>query len=217
MNARTSCSRSDIREQILTAAFDRFVRFGYHKTTMAEIAGDCGMSAANIYRYFDNKLDIGAQLASQCLAQRVTLQSEIVARKQTAASERLRELVFATLRYTYDQWLEAPLANELVTVICGNCMDVVETHKQDERHTIVELLNDGNASGEFRVADPQDTAAALQTAMILFSMPLLMPAYPWEVFEEKAAALVRLLLTGLLNPQNKARSKLNPPGKEAKA
>ncbi|MCF6211066.1 MAG: TetR/AcrR family transcriptional regulator [Gammaproteobacteria bacterium] len=204
MNARTSCTKSDIHEQILAAAFDRFVRFGYNKTTMAEIAGDCGMSAANIYRYFDNKLDIGAQLASQCLAQRITLQSEIVARKQIAASERLHELVFATLRYTYDQWLEAPLANELVTVICGNCMDVVETHKQEERDMIHELLNAGNTSGEFRVADPQDTAAALQTAMTLFSTPLLMPAYSREIFEEKAAALVRLLLNGLLNPQRQS-------------
>jgi len=201
MNARTSCTKSDIREQILAAAFDRFVHFGYNKTTMAEIAGDCGMSAANIYRYFDNKLDIGAQLASRCLAQRVTLQSEIVAYKQTTASERLRELVFATLRFTHDQWLEAPLVNELVTAVCGNCMEVVETHKREERHTIVELLEDGNASGEFLVADPQDTAAALQTAMILFTMPLLMPAYSREVFEEKAEALVRLLLNGLLNPQ----------------
>ncbi len=203
MNADASSSKPDVCEQILAAAFDRFVRFGYNKTTMAEIAGDCGMSAANIYRYFDNKLDIGAHLASQCLAQLVTLQSEIVARKQTAASERLRELVFVTLRYTHDQWLETPLVNELVTALCGDRMDIVDTHKQAERSVIIELLEDGNASGEFRVTDPQDTAAALQTAMTLFSMPLLMPAYPREVFEKKAEALVRLLLTGLLNPEQK--------------
>jgi len=203
MNARTSSPRPDVREQILAAAFDRFVQFGYNKTTMAEIAGDCGMCAANLYRYFDNKLDIGAHLASQCLAQLVALQNEVVARKQTAASERLRELVFATLRHTHDQWLETPLVNELVTALCGDRMDIVEAHKQAERSVIIELLEDGNASGEFRITDPQDTAAALQAAMTLFSMPLLMPAYPREVFEEKAEALVRLLLNGLLNPQRK--------------
>ncbi len=203
MNARTAASTPDVREQILAAAFERFVRFGYNKTTMAEIAGDCGMSAANIYRYFDSKLDIGAQLASQCLAQLVALQGEIVARKQASASERLRELVFATLRYTHDQWLDTPLVNELVTALCGERMDIVETHKQQERAVFIALLEDGNASGEFRVADPQDTAAALQTAMTLFSMPLLMPAYPREIFEEKAESLVRLLLTGLLAPEQK--------------
>jgi len=203
MNARTASPAPDVREQILAAAFERFVRFGYNKTTMAEIAGDCDMSAANIYRYFDNKLDIGAQLASQCLAQLVALQRDIVARKAASASQRLRELVLATLRYTHDQWLETPLVNELVTALCGERMDIVETHKQEERAVIVALLEEGNASGEFRVGDPQDTAAALQTAMTLFSMPLLMPAYPRAVFEQKAESLVRLLLSGLLNPAQK--------------
>lgn len=199
---------NDIREQILAAAFERFVRFGYNKTTMAEIAGDCDMSAANIYRFFDNKIDIGAQLASQCLSSLVGQQSDIVANKQKPASERLRELVFATLQYTHDQWLDTPLINELVTALCGDRIDIVEAHKQEERRVIIELLDDGNASGEFRVDDTQDTAGALQTAMTQFSMPLLMPAYSREVFEEKAAALVRLLLNGLLNPQ-----RLNPQKK----
>ncbi len=215
MNTRTAGPAPDVREQILAAAFERFVRFGYNKTTMAEIAGDCGMSAANIYRYFDNKLDIGAHLARRCLAQLVALQRDIVARKRTAAGERLRELVFATLRYTHDQWLETPLVNELVTALCGERMDIVETHKQEERDVIIALLEDGNASGEFRVADPQDTAAALQTAMTLFSMPLLMPAYPREVFEEKAEALVRLLLTGLLNPERKPANKSTRKGSQS--
>ncbi len=203
MNASALSTKPDVREQILAAAFERFVRFGYNKTTMAEIAKDCGMSAANIYRHFDNKLDIGAQLASQCLAQLVEQQREIIARKQTPASKRLREFVFTTLRYTHDQWTETPLVNELVTALCGDRMDMVENHKQAERAAIIELLDDGTRSGEFSVADAEDTAGALQTAMTLFSMPLLMPAYSREVFEEKAAALVRLLLNGLLNPQQR--------------
>lgn len=192
-----------IREQILAAAFERFVRFGYNKTTMAEIAKDCAMSAANIYRFFDNKLDIGAQLASQCLSTLVAQQRDVVANKQQTASQRLRELVFTTLHYTHSQWQETPLVNELVTALCGERMDIVQTYKQAERDEIITLLEDGNRSGEFRIDDPQDTAAAIQTAMTLFSMPLLMPAYAREEFDEKAAALVRLLLNGLLNPAQK--------------
>ena len=207
MNTPALAPRADVRERILAAAFERFVRFGYNKTTMAEIAGDCGMSAANIYRHFDNKLDIGARLASQCLSQRVEQQRDIVAQRETPASERLRELVFVTLRYTHDQWQETPLVNELVTALCGDRMDIVEAHKQAERAVLIELLNDGLQSGEFSVADIDDTAGALQTAMTLFSMPLLMPAYSREVFEEKAAALVRLLLNGLLSPQAHAPQK----------
>ncbi|MDH3693378.1 MAG: TetR/AcrR family transcriptional regulator, partial [Gammaproteobacteria bacterium] len=35
----------NVRERILEAANVRFQQYGYNKTTMAEIAGDCKMSA----------------------------------------------------------------------------------------------------------------------------------------------------------------------------
>ena len=60
---------NEIQQQILKAAELRFNVYGYQKTAMAEVAGDCTMSAANLYRYFDNKLAIGAALAKQCLAE----------------------------------------------------------------------------------------------------------------------------------------------------
>ena len=52
----------EIQQRILHAAEERFQQYGYNKTTMAEIARDCDMSAANLYRYFENKLAIGAAL-----------------------------------------------------------------------------------------------------------------------------------------------------------
>ena len=48
---------------ITAAARSRFQRFGYAKTSMQEIAADCGMSAANLYRYYDGKLAIGLAVA----------------------------------------------------------------------------------------------------------------------------------------------------------
>jgi AcrR family transcriptional regulator len=39
--------------KIVAAARARFQRYGYAKTSMQEIAADCGMSAANLYHYYD--------------------------------------------------------------------------------------------------------------------------------------------------------------------
>ena len=47
---------------ILDAAEARLLHFGYNKTTMAEIAEDAGMSAANLYRYFKNKQEIAVKM-----------------------------------------------------------------------------------------------------------------------------------------------------------
>src|ERR1700749_4485889 len=43
------------REKILDAAYQRFLHFGYSKTTMNEIAGDLSMSKALLYYYFPDK------------------------------------------------------------------------------------------------------------------------------------------------------------------
>src|ERR1700744_1899543 len=43
------------KEKILEAAYQRFLHYGYSKTTMNEIAGDLSMSKALLYYYFPDK------------------------------------------------------------------------------------------------------------------------------------------------------------------
>jgi AcrR family transcriptional regulator len=46
------------REKILDAAYERFLHYGYSKTTMNEIAGDISMSKALLYYYFPDKSEL---------------------------------------------------------------------------------------------------------------------------------------------------------------
>src|ERR1700712_5501525 len=46
------------REKILDAAHNRFLHYGYSKTTMNEIAGDISMSKALLYYYFPDKSEL---------------------------------------------------------------------------------------------------------------------------------------------------------------
>src|ERR1700744_4039399 len=43
------------KEKILEAAYQRFLHYGYSKTTMNEIAGDLSLSKALLYYYFPDK------------------------------------------------------------------------------------------------------------------------------------------------------------------
>jgi len=43
------------KDKILEAAYNRFLHYGYSKTTMNEIAGDLSMSKALLYYYFPDK------------------------------------------------------------------------------------------------------------------------------------------------------------------
>ncbi len=55
----------DRRVRILDAAERCFVRNGFHKSTMQDVAAECGMSPGNLYRYFPSKDAIVAGLAER--------------------------------------------------------------------------------------------------------------------------------------------------------
>lgn len=187
----------DIRQQILEAASKRFTQFGYNKTTMAEIATDCDMSAANLYRFFENKLDIGANLACSCLNNKIEGARDVVDQKQRPAAQRLRELVLYMLRFTYNQCEDNPRLNEMVNAICDARLDLVENYKQDEHGLFVELLKEGIAADEFFSKDVDDTALAISAAIAIFNLPQHMSMHSLEFFESSANSVVTLLLNGL--------------------
>ena len=185
-----------VSETILAAAMQRFEQFGYSKTTMAEIAADCDMSAANIYRYFENKLEIGAQLARRCLAQECSALAEVIA-APTSASARLEGFLLGNLRFTYQRWSYQPRINELVEAIARERTDVVQEHLRVKQELVVKLIEDGNGNGEFSVTDPKQTAEAILVASTVFGVPLFMHMHPYDKFESMARNVADLILRGL--------------------
>lgn len=197
-NNQLSDGTSEVRARILEAARQRFQRFGYNKTTMAEIAEDCQMSAANLYRYFENKQAIGAQLASQCMGESTEKLRQALADSNLKSAERLQGFVLAGLKDTYERWSNLPQINELVQMILTERQDVIQHFNDAKRDLLVKLLEDANRTGEFDVAEPVATAEAILAAIKMFSVPLFMGMYPLEIFEKNAAQVTRLLLHGLL-------------------
>ena len=188
---------NEIQQQILKAAECRFNVYGYQKTTMAEVAGDCAMSAANLYRYFDNKLAIGAALATQCLAENEALLAQIVHGDSLASSEKLVAFTLNQLHYTYYYFESAPKLAELVEVMTTQRPDVIETHRQHKLVLLEQLLIEGQQSGEFVFDDLVETLDAVHSATVLFYFPLTMSLFPLAILEEKSTRVCQLLLRGL--------------------
>ena len=188
---------NEIQQQILKAAELRFNVYGYQKTAMAEVAGDCTMSAANLYRYFDNKLAIGAALAKQCLAENEALLEQVVNDPSLSSSEKLVAFTLKQLGYTYDYFESAPKLAELVEVMTTQRPDVIETHRQHKLLLLEQLLVEGQRSGEFVFGDLIKTMDAVHSATLLFYFPLAMSLFPLAVLEEKATHVCELLLRGL--------------------
>lgn len=186
-----------IRARILEAAGERFAQYGFGKTTMAEIAGDCGMSAANLYRYFENKHDIGAAMASQCLGRKAQVLMDVVKDGSLSAAAKVESLILTNLRYTYDEWSERPRVHELVEAVCHKQSDVIDGYLSQTRSMLAAMLQEGIDSGEFEPCDVDQTSEALFAAMFMFDYPSAMSLCSLDVFERKARGVARLVLDGL--------------------
>ena len=83
------------RAAILNAAQRLFRRQSYHKTTLAQIARAAGMSTANLYVYFDSKLDILYAVYEPWMHARLDLLQKKV--KETDAPLQRLRLILRTL------------------------------------------------------------------------------------------------------------------------
>ena len=187
----------ETRQQILNAAINRFGHYGYNKTTMAEIAEDIGMSAANLYRYFQNKQDIAAACASNCMCQRVDLLRQAVRKPGLSAVEQLENYVMTTLEDCYEAFSTDTKINEIVAFITNERPDLVHKKSDAQRQLIAEILAYGNETGEFAIQDIPATANAVHSSLVVFDVPLFMTLYSLEEFREKAGGVFSLLLQGL--------------------
>ncbi len=194
----TTINTEEVKEQILDAADERFTQYGYNKTTMAEIAKDCCMSAANLYRYFDNKLDIGAGLACRCLAEDENNIRSVTDKTNLSAADKLKLYLQETLRHTYEQWSKRPKINELVQAVSQERPDIVQKHREIKKSVLVQILQHGNDTGEFDVSKPDVVADSILFAIIALDVPFFMHMYSLKEFQFMAEGLGQLLLNGVL-------------------
>ncbi len=189
--------KSDLKQiEIIDAAERRFLDIGYNKTTMAEIAEDLGMSAANLYRFFKSKQDIAAACAERCLASRGECLKGIVAQQPMTAAEKLLAFVLEDIRYTFERENE-PKVNELISIVTREHKEIVLSNVESQCALIAEIIEQGNATGEFDVSDVEKTAGAIYSSLTLFEIPIFLPLFSKEQFEKMARDLVELLLLGL--------------------
>jgi AcrR family transcriptional regulator len=186
-----------IKAEILVAAQERFRTFGYGKTTMAEIAQDVNMSAANLYRYFRNKQDIAAECASHCMDDLGALLENVVVQENLTAVQRLHLFVQTAMRYNYEMMHDVPRLNELIENVTTNYPHLIHEKNERTEQQLARILQQGVENDDFLIVDITSTATAVAHATVLFSTPFFMQIYSIEEFEKMAVNVVSLIITGL--------------------
>jgi len=186
------------RERILHAAMMRIKHYGYGKTTMAEIASDCGMSPGNIYRFFEAKIDIAEAMARAHYADQQQEMVVLARKTDLPADQRLREILLHRMRQNY-------------TLVVGNAkiLEVAEVlHRErplfaneilaHERVLLSALLQEGAEAGLFALAADFDfVAEMIQSATVKFGFPQLFSQLTLPKLERELHGVLELLLSGL--------------------
>jgi len=161
---------SDTRERILVVAERLFRQIGYQKTTVADIAKVLRMSPANVYRFFDSKKAINEGVARGLMGEVEVAAHAIVIRPGPAA-DRLRELLTTVHRMNSERYVGDSKLHEMVAIAMQESWQVCVAHMQIITESIVGIIAQGVASGEFEAPDVPLAAECTCTAMIRFFHP----------------------------------------------
>src|SRR5215467_10817691 len=161
---------SDTRERILVVAERLFRQIGYQKTTVADIAKVLLMSPANVYRFFDSKKAINEGVARGLMGEVEVAAHAIVIRPGPAA-DRLRELLTTVHRMNSERYVGDSKLHEMVAIAMQESWQVCVAHMQLITESIVGIIAQGVASGEFEVADVPTAALCVCTSMMRFFHP----------------------------------------------
>ena len=160
----------DTRERILVVAERLFRQIGYQKTTVADIAKELRMSPANVYRFFDSKKAIHEGVARSLMGE-VETEAKRIADRPGPAAVRLRELMKTIHQMNSERYVGDAKMHEMVEIAMEESWEVCLAHMELITTTIGEVIGQGAASGEFRVADVPVAALCVCTAMMRFFHP----------------------------------------------
>jgi len=138
---------------ILSAALQVFAHYGYRKTTLEDIAGELGMTAANIYAYAESKRELYEMTVSFAMLRWQNRVRKVVDGEKTA-TEKLTVLCKSALGYlSEDKEFGALLKSDPSIFPMFPTVDAYEDINAASIDIIAEILILGEKTGEFRKLD----------------------------------------------------------------
>ena len=189
-------TQQDTRRRILAEAERLFRHYGYGKTTIADISHACGMSAANVYRFFPSKSALMEAICSQLIANFEMRLYEIV-RRPISATERLELFVDELYRHTMENLLDHHKVHEMVVVAMEEQWLAIRAHIERVAAYIGEIVRDGIALGEFPRKDPKRTGKIVHTALVCFCHPVMVAQKLDDEERVRPREMAHFLITAL--------------------
>jgi AcrR family transcriptional regulator len=169
---RTGTDSDETRARILEAAEEQFRRVGYHRTSVADIAAELGMSPANIYRFFPSRDAINESICGRVVNEVADIACAI-ARTNAPATEKLGQLLTAVHRHHKVILVKARPMHELIVTATQENWTIIKAHFEQMVAIFEAIIREGIEADEFEVEDAAKAARAVKSAFMPFFHPIL--------------------------------------------
>jgi AcrR family transcriptional regulator len=169
---RTGKDFDEARARILEAAEKQFRRAGYHRTSVADIAAEVGMSPANIYRFFPSRDAINESICGRVVNE-VTDIAVAIVRTNAPATEKLDQLLTAVHRHNKTTLVQAKYMHGLIAAATRENWPIIKAHIGRMVMIFETIIREGVEAGEFDVDDTAEAARAVRSALMPFFHPIL--------------------------------------------
>ena len=189
-------NKEEVRESVLKVAQEIFTRYGFHKTTMDDIAKGMGKGKSSIYYYYSSKEDIFSAVVEKELSE---LRSKILASVDAATGprEKLKAYVVERMQGLGKM---VNLFNVLRREFASqrDFTDRIRLKTDEEEiHIIRGILDEGVSGGIFNLGDTYITAMVIVTALKGMEIPLVIDKEENHL-EMKLDRLLDILFYGMI-------------------
>lgn len=153
-------------------AEEHFRRIGHHKTSVADIASELGMSRANVYRFFPSRDAINESICRRALNE-VTAIALAIARTNRSPLQKLEELLAAVHHHNKFTLLKEKRMHDLIVATMQENRPAIKAHTEQMVTILEAIIREGIGTGAFEVEDSAEAARAVRTAFMPFFHPVL--------------------------------------------
>lgn len=194
------------RDAILDAAGTLLGRFGYHKTTMDDLAREAGVARRTLYLHFRSKDEIFLERIDR-VVERLLGELNAISRRPIAAEDKLRQMLVLRVLYRFDTvrgYVQS--LDEIFQALRGPYLQRREHYLRSEAAVFTRVLEEGRLRGEFETGDVNEAAHALITATSALMPYSLSPRELGSRREVERAVtqIAELLIRGLRKPATRS-------------
>ena len=157
-------SGREARASILRAAKGLFVRFGFKKTSIEDIARAARIGKGSVYLHFRSKEEIFAEVVREASDRMLEALVTAVERAHTPA-DKLRDFLGAKLTTLAEIAADHHLGEEAVIELLPLAKSLRQAHVERERSLLREILREGVSSNAFAVSHLDLLESGLMTLL----------------------------------------------------